>query len=297
MPDDARLYEQLYLIRRFEERVLEAFPSGVFYGTTHTYLGQEANAVGVLAHRNPDDLVVSSHRCHGHFLAYGGDPRALYAELMGRATGVCGGIGGSQHLQWGHFYSNGILGGTVPLATGMALAEKAKGTGAVAVLFVGDGAFGEGVLYEALNMASLWSAPVLYVVENNHVAQTTPTELALAGSLADRFGAFGIPARTLDSSDVLEISAAAGAALGQVRSESSPRALVIETCRFGPHSKGDDPRPPEEVAAMRATRDPVTIHGARLDAAERTAIEVEVDARLALAFEQAASDPVAAARA
>lgn len=297
MADDAHLYEQLFLIRRFEERVLEAFPSGVFYGTTHTYLGQEANAVGVLAHRHDDDLVVSSHRCHGHFLAYGGDPRALYAELMGRATGVCGGIGGSQHLQWRNFYSNGILGGTVPLATGMALAEKAKGSSAVAVLFVGDGAFGEGVLYEALNMASLWSAPVLYVVENNHVAQTTPTELALAGSLADRFAAFGIPARTLDSSDVLEITDAAGDLLGQVRGDSSPRALVIETCRFGPHSKGDDPRPPEEVAAMRATRDPVAIQGARLDAQERTAIETDVDTRLTLAFEQAGADPVAAAQA
>ncbi|HEY4717698.1 MAG TPA: thiamine pyrophosphate-dependent dehydrogenase E1 component subunit alpha, partial [Anaerolineales bacterium] len=189
MRDDAGLYRQLFRIRRFEESVLDAFPTGAFYGTTHTYLGQEANAVGVLAHLNPGDLVFSNHRCHGHFIAYGGNMRALFAELMGKATGVCGGLGGSQHLHWRDFYSNGVLGSTAPVAVGASLAEKAKRSQALTVIFLGDGALGEGVVYESLNLASLWKAPILFVLENNYIAQTTPIELALAGSISARFAA------------------------------------------------------------------------------------------------------------
>ncbi len=177
----------LYRIRRFEETVLENFSKGVFYGTTHTYLGQEANAVGVLRNLQAGDIVFSNHRCHGHFLAYGGDPRALFAELMGKASGVCGGRGGSQHLHWRNFYSNGVQGGIVPVATGMALAEKRKGSRAVTVAFLGDGTLGEGVVYEALNMAALWKAPILYVVENNRIAQTTPIEAGSGGQPAGPF--------------------------------------------------------------------------------------------------------------
>src|SRR4030066_2465470 len=128
---------------------------------------------------------------------------------MGKATGVCGGRGGSQHLHWRNFYSNGILGGTLPVATGMALAEKFKQSEAVTIVFLGDGALGEGVLYESLNIASLWSAPILFVLENNGLAQTTPIELNVAGNLSARFMAFGIRTDELDSSDVLEILALA----------------------------------------------------------------------------------------
>ena len=287
------LYRALYRIRRFEETVLENFPKGVFYGTTHTYLGQEANAVGVLAHLQPGDAVISNHRCHGHFLAYGGEPRGLFAELMGKATGVCGGRGGSQHLHWRNFYSNGILGGTAPLATGIALAEKHKQSGAIAILFLGDGALGQGVVYESLNLAALWAAPVLFVLENNHIAQTTPTELALAGDIPARFAAFGIPARQLDTSDVCEILPLAGELVQAVRETRSPRGLILHTHRFGPHSKGDDTRPPEQVARLRQTRDPVRIHAARLDPHTRARIESEVEAEIATAFQQAHHDPEA----
>src|SRR5512138_3297806 len=145
MNQPTELYRLMARIRRFEETVLENFPKGLFFGTTHTCLGQEANAVGVLAHLGAEDIVFSNHRGHGHFLAYGGDPRALFAELMGRSTGVCGGRGGSQHLHWRSFYSNGVQGGIAPVATGMALAEKYKSSGAVAVAFIGDGTLGEGV--------------------------------------------------------------------------------------------------------------------------------------------------------
>lgn len=292
MPDNLTLYRGLYRIRRFEETVLDEFASGVFYGTTHTYIGQEANAVGVLTHLKAGDVVFSNHRCHGHFIAYGGDLGGLFAELMGKTSGVSGGRGGSQHIHWRDFYSNGILGSTAPAAAGAALAEKLKGTGAVAICFIGDGTLGEGVLYESLNMAALWGAPVLYVVENNRIAQTTPIELALAGSIPARFEAFGIPTRELDSSDVLEILPVAGELLNDMRATAGPRALVLHTCRFGPHSKGDDTRPPELVEQMRAERDPVRIHASRLAASERTTIEQEVADEVAAAFAAAKAEPM-----
>ena len=133
MFDELSLYRTMYRIRRFEETVLDEFKRGVFSGTTHTYLGQEANATAVIRSLQENDIIVTNHRCHGHFLAYGGEMRPLFAELMGKATGVCGGRGGSQHLHWRNFYSNGVQGGIVPIATGMALAEKHKGSRAIAV--------------------------------------------------------------------------------------------------------------------------------------------------------------------
>lgn len=271
--------------------MLENFPKGVFFGTTHTYLGQEANAVGILSHIQPGDVVFSNHRCHGHFLAYGGDIRALFAELMGKSSGVCGGRGGSQHLQWRNFYSNGVLGGIVPIATGMALAEKLKGNDAVVIVFLGDGALGQGVVYESLNMASLWGAPILYVLENNRIAQTTPLELAVSGDIAARFSAFDIQVQDLDSSDVLEIQPVAEALIQEAREEKSPRALIIHTCRLGPHSKGDDTRDPQELERLRRDRDPVTIHASRLAPELIPEIETRVDAEVSQAFERALEDP------
>jgi TPP-dependent pyruvate/acetoin dehydrogenase alpha subunit len=291
MPTNSSLYRSLYRIRCFEETLLTNFPRRIFFGTTHTYLGQEANAVGVISNIQDTDIIFSNHRCHGHFLAYGGDLHGLFAELMGRATGVCGGRGGSQHLHWRNFFSNGVQGGIVPIATGMALAEKYKHTEAVTIAFLGDGTLGEGVIYEAFNLASLWSAPILYVLENNRIAQTTPIELSVAGDIADRFKAFGIPASELDSSDILEILPIAGNLLAEVRQNSSPRALILNTCRFGPHSKSDDTRDPESVSRMRQERDPIQIHGSRLSPAERTSIEAEIEEEVAAAFLQASNDP------
>ena len=215
--------------------------------------------MGVLAHCQPQDVVVSNHRCHGHFLAYGGDPTALFAELMGKPGGVCGGVGGSQHLHWRNFYSNGIQGGTVAMAAGMALAEKRANSGAIVFDFLGDGTLGEGIVYESLNMISLWSLPVLLILEHNHIAQTTSSDLAVAGSVTGRFEAFGIPVTHLDTSDVIEIEVTAGELVGKVREEVSPQALVIETARLGTHSKGDDTRDPKDVAQLWQQRDPIAI--------------------------------------
>ena len=291
MIEEFSLYRTMYRIRRFEETVLDEFKRGVFSGTTHTYIGQEADAAAVIGSLQAQDVIVTNHRCHGHFLAYGGGMRPLFAELMGKATGVCGGRGGSQHLHWRNFYSNGVQGGIVPIAAGMALAEKRKGSGAVTVVFIGDGTLGEGVAYEALNMASLWNAPLLVVLENNHIAQTTPTVLTLAGTMAARFEAFGWTVNELDSSDVMQIQPVAERALGEIRAGSRPQALILNTARFGPHSKSDDTRAEAEVEQLKATRDPLKLSAVRLNQAKLLSIQAEADAETKKAFEQALADP------
>lgn len=287
MDKNTRLYQQMQIIRSFESLLLEKFSTGVFSGTTHTSLGQEANAAGILLHLHPHDVVVSNHRCHGHFLAYGGDPTALFAELMGKPKGVCGGVGGSQHLHWRNFYSSGVQGGTVAMAAGMALAEKKKGEDAIVVDFMGDGTLGEGIVYEALNMIALWELPILLVLENNHIAQTTPEELAVAGSIPARFEAFGIPTTRIDSSDVLEIQPLAGALMGAVREEGYPQALIIDTARLGTHSKGDDTRAPEFIEKLWHERDPLAIHGVRLPEKKRERMKTKIEVEIKTAFDSA----------
>jgi len=285
------LYRALYRIRIFEETVLDNFPRSIFFGTTHTYLGQEADAVGVLSSILEIDLVFSNHRCHGHFLAYGGDPRSLFAELLGRSTGVCGGRGGSQHLHWKNFYSNGVQGGIVPIATGMALAEKYKQSSAVTIAFLGDGTLGEGIIYEAFNLASLWKAPILYVLENNHIAQTTGIELSMAGNIETRFNAFGIPSHQLNTSDVIGIHALASELISTVRGKQSPLALILNTYRFGPHSKGDDTRDPKLLDQLKQAYDPIKILGSRLNQDDKAIIESEVIEEINAAFKSALNDP------
>jgi acetoin:2,6-dichlorophenolindophenol oxidoreductase subunit alpha len=284
---NAQLYRQMATIRQFESLLTDQFKTGVFPGTTHTSLGQEANAVGVLAHLVENDVVVSNHRCHGHFLSYGGDPEALFAELMGKPSGVCGGVGGSQHLHWRNFYSSGVQGGTVAMAAGMALAEKSAGQGAIVFDFMGDGTLGEGIVYECLNMISLWQLPILLVLENNQIAQTTPASLAVAGSIQKRFEAFDIPTVELNSSDVLEILPLAGDLVEQVRSTATPRALIITTARLGSHSKSDDTRSPSVLAELWQTRDPIAIQGGRLAEETRRTVEADVEAAIQSAFDAA----------
>ncbi len=291
MGDHLKLYNDLKTIRHFEETVLDYFPKGVFSGTTHTYLGQEANAVGVLSNLQKQDIVFSNHRCHGHFIAYGGDLRALFAEMMGKSSGVCGGRGGSQHLQWQNFYSNGVQGGIVPVATGMALAEKIQNTDSVTVCFLGDGTLGQGVIYESFNLAALWGAPILYAIEHNQIAQTTPTKQVLAGVIPTRLAGFDIPTTELDTSDVTEITEVAKDLLDEIRAQRIPQGLILHTQRFGPHSKGDDTRDPQVIARLRETRDPLKIHAAKLSPEERAAIDREVESRVSMAFQQALSDP------
>lgn len=289
----ASLYEEMVVIRRVEETLLELFSAGRLVGTTHTCIGQEADAVGVVSALEPErDVVFSNHRCHGHYLAFTGDVEGLLAEVMGRATGTCGGKGGSQHLCRGNFYSNGVLGSTVPVATGMALAEKRKGTGAVAVVFIGDGTLGEGVVYESLNIASLWRLPIVFVVENNFYAQSTPSRLGVAGSIPERARAFGIEAQALATTDVEDVRRAAIAAVDAVRASGEPGFLVLDTYRFSPHSKGDDFRDPAEIEERRAA-DPLAVTGHVLAEAERVASEERAAARVAAALAAAEVAPEA----
>jgi TPP-dependent pyruvate/acetoin dehydrogenase alpha subunit len=289
MDNNYALYKTMLIIRRFEEHLLVEFSAGKLVGTTHTYIGQEADAAGIFSVTDPGDVVFSSHRCHGHFLAYGGEPYRLAAELMGKPTGLVGGRGGSQHIQWRNFYSNGIQGGIVPVATGMALAEKVHRTGKIVLVFIGDGTLGEGALYESLNIAALWELPILFVLENNGYAQTTPVEKGVSGSMAGRFAAFGIPFWECNTTDVLEVRSSAQEAVRHVRSEIKPGALILQTYRFSAHSKGDDPRSQEELKSIQIY-DPLTIHSPRLTGEELTRAESEAMAIVEDAFVRADVD-------
>ena len=187
--DDARFYRRMRFIRRFEETLLRLFDEGILNGTTHCCIGQEADSVGVLEHLRPDDHVFSNHRCHGHFLARTGDALGLMAEIMGKPEGVCFGTGGSQHLCAPGFKSNGVQGGIVPAAAGIAMANQLSGSDALSLVFIGDGTLGEGAVYETLNIASLWSLPLVVVLEDNGWSQSTPSSVNLAGDVVARFEA------------------------------------------------------------------------------------------------------------
>jgi TPP-dependent pyruvate/acetoin dehydrogenase alpha subunit len=278
-PLDHRRYRRMRFIRRFEETLLHLFEEGALNGTTHACIGQEADAVAVTEHLTEGDHIFSNHRCHGHYLAHCGDALGLLAEIMGKAAGVCRGLGGSQHICAPGFKSNGVQGGIVPNAAGIALANQLEGNDAVSVVFIGDGTLGEGVVYETLNMAALWKLPLLVVCEDNRWAQSTPIAANLAGDMAARFSAFGVPITELDSTDVVEISRVAGEQVAAVRAGDGPRVLLIHTYRLCHHSKSDDERPEQEIAA-RWLVEPLVVHGRRLAPQDRSRIDDEVETAL-----------------
>ncbi|MFJ8832152.1 thiamine pyrophosphate-dependent dehydrogenase E1 component subunit alpha [Micromonospora aurantiaca] len=247
--DDADLDAGL-LIRRFEEHLLRLYADGHLAGTTHTCLGQEYVPVA-LAPLLTGDFVFSNHRGHGHYLAHCGDPEGLLAELLGRDGGVCHGYGGSQHLRRDRFLSTGVQGESLPAAVGVGLHLNRTGQHAIVVAYIGDGTWGEGAVYEALNMAALWRVPLLVVVEHNRIAQSTPTSAQLAGTIAGRAAGFGITVSESDSLDLTEVRAAAAPHVERVRATRAPHVLVQHTVRLGPHSKGDDTRPAGELDRLR----------------------------------------------
>jgi 2-oxoisovalerate dehydrogenase E1 component len=286
-------YGRMALIRAVEERLLGLFSEGKLFGTTHTCIGQETCAYAVIgALDTARDIVFSNHRCHGHYVMYGDDAEGLIAEIMGRATGVCGGRGGSQHLCADGFYSNGIQGGIVPVAAGMALAEKMKGSGAVTVVFLGDGTLGEGAVYEALNIAALWELPVLFVVEHNQWAQSTPTTSTIAGDVLARAEAFGIATDRRPARDPVALQAYMAEVVEGVRLRGRPFFQVLDTFRLAAHSKGDDDRCPDLIARARG-EDPLGHLRATLDDARAAAIDAEVRARVQRAVEAADAAPFA----
>lgn len=285
------LYRLMKAIRAFEESLLDLFSKGVLTGTTHTCIGQEATAVGVVSAIDRDrDLIFSNHRGHGHFLSYCGEIERLYLEIMGKPEGICAGRGGSQHLHYQNFYSNGILGGFSPVAAGAALAEKQKGSGAISVTFLGDGALAEGVVYESFNIASLWRLPVLFVIENNRIAQSTPFRHHLAGTIKARFEAFDIPVEEYATTDVRQILSVTCQLIDRVRHESCPHGIIIQNTRLGPHSKGDDHRDPEDMK-IAWEQDPLTIIRSALDEEVATQITHESTTLVQQALERAMERP------
>jgi TPP-dependent pyruvate/acetoin dehydrogenase alpha subunit len=242
----------LLLIRHFERMLLDMFGRGELNGTTHTCLGQEYIPVAVSALLRPTDFVFSNHRGHGHYLARYADPHGLLAEIMGREGAVCRGVGGSQHILRDRYLSTGVQGQSVPVATGVALSLKRSSPGSIACAYIGDGTWGEGAVYEALNMAQLWGAPLAVLVEHNGIAQSTPTTAQLAGTIAGRAAAFGVRHLHIGSVDVNEIRAELAPALRRVRTESRPLVVEFATNRVGPHSKGDDARAAEEIQRAAA---------------------------------------------
>jgi len=290
MPEALELYRHVRLIRSFEESLLSLFRAGLLHGTVHTCLGQEATPAALAPWIEKGDVVLGSHRSHGYFLALGHDPYRLYAEIMGRATGVCGGRGGSQHLYAGNFMTSGVQGSFVPVATGMALAAKLAGERSVSVVLLGDGTMGEGAVYESLNFAALHDLPVLFLVENNHIAQTTPIEWAVAGKLVDRAKAFGIASGEIESTDAVALASYFEPVMARVRA-GKPEFHVVHCERFGPHSRRDDPRDPEVLRSFERI-DPVTILRARLPAAETERIDRDVETELAAGRARAEKDPV-----
>ncbi len=250
LPDE-RLIRKALGIRLFEQRILRLFSEGRLFGTVHTCIGQEWTGVALAEHLRPEDTVFSNHRCHGHYLARTGNYAGLFAELMGREGGICRGRGGSQHICDSNVFSNGIQGGIVPVAAGIALAKKLRGGSDISCVFVGDGTLGEGVLYESLNLASLWSLPLLLVLENNRYAQSTSQAQTLAGCIDDRARAFGIRTLHGDTWDPVQLIATMGEAVDFVREARRPLFLRVDTDRLMAHSKSDDDRDPEEIAACR----------------------------------------------
>jgi 2-oxoisovalerate dehydrogenase E1 component len=242
-------------IRTVENNFLKMFSKGLLHGTVHTSVGQEFSAVAFCDNLQQNDFVFSNHRCHGHFIARTKDLKSLIAELMGKKSGVCGGIGGSQHLRKDNFYSNGPQGALTPVAVGAAYGIKLRKLNNLVLCFIGDGSMGEGIVYESMNLASLYKLPILFVCENNAYAQSTPIKNNLAGSILDRAKSFGLQTFEGDTWNWEKLISDANAVLDEVR-EGNPSFFLVNTYRLNAHSKGDDQRDSGEVAKYFA-KDPL----------------------------------------
>ena len=266
-----KFYEQMVLIRRFEEKAGQLYGLGLIGGFCHLYIGQEAVAVGLQSALDSErDSVITGYRDHGHMLAYGIDPKVIMAELTGRGAGISKGKGGSMHMfSVDHkFYGgHGIVGAQVPLGTGLAFAHKYREDGGVCMAYFGDGAANQGQVYEAFNMAALWQLPIVFVVENNGYAMGTAVTRGSAETHFYRRGtAFRIPGMHVNGMDVLEVRAAAEVALAHVRAGKGPVLMELQTYRYRGHSMSDPAkyRSREEVQEMREKHDPIDAAKAEL---------------------------------
>jgi pyruvate dehydrogenase E1 component alpha subunit len=284
------MYRRMSLIRLFEEQANELYRSAKMPGLTHLYIGQEAVAVGVCSALRRDDWITSTHRGHGHCLAKGAQPARMFAELLGKEAGYCRGKGGSMHIadhENGNLGANAIVGGSAGIATGAAFSAKHRGSDQVAVCFFGEGALGQGIVYETMNMAALWTLPVVYVCENNQYSEYTHFLETTAGELLARPRAFGIEAREVDGQDVLAVHGQALELVERARAGGGPAFLAANTYRYHGHHVGDVDRSyyraKDEEEMWRSERDPLALLGRRLEEQKlATADElrrVEEDAR------------------
>lgn len=278
---------QMVLIRRFEERCVELYSAQQIRGFLHLYIGEEAVAVGMMAALSPADTVVSTYREHGHALARGVSPEAVMAEMFGKATGCSKGRGGSMHLfdAATRFYGgNAIVAGGLPLAVGLALADRMNGREIVTACFFGDGAVAEGEFHECLNLAALWQLPVMFCCENNLYAMGTRIDRAQAVTdLAARAASYGLPAEVVDGMDVTAVEAAARSAVDRIRSGAGPAFLELQTYRFRAHSLYDPDRYRDKAEiAQWKQRDPIDLYVAAAGVTEAELSDVEKQVAVAI---------------
>lgn len=301
------MYRRMLLIRHIEERLGEEFHKGNLPGGVHLYIGQEASAVGICAQLTDADWIASTHRGHGHFLAKGGDPNAMVAEIYGKASGICRGMGGSMHVadfSKGIMGANGIVGAGISIMAGAALAAQLEGKHQVAVCFFGDGAAAQGLLSETMNIAALWKLPLVLVCENNGFSEFSPTGTVTAGSISERGQPFGIPGISVDGNDVEAVWHAGSVAIERARNGEGASLIETRTYRWRGHVEAEVAflnekyRSDAEVAAWK-DRDPILALAKRLvgagfaSASELEMISDEINAEVttAFSFAQAAPDP------
>jgi len=298
------LYRRMLRIRHFEEQVNELYRGAKMPGLAHLYIGEEAVAVGVCAALSDEDYITSTHRGHGHCLAKGAELDRMFAELLGKEAGYCHGKGGSMHIadtERGNLGANAIVAGSAGIATGAALSAKKRGSGQVAVCFFGDGALGQGVLYEVMNMASLWKLPVVYVCEDNQYNEYTHFSETTAGEIGARARAFAIPVEEVDGQDVQVVYGAAARAVARARAGEGPSFLLCHTYRFHGHHVGDVDRAyyrsVEEEKSWRDSRDPIRLAAAVLEssgsvpASRLDQLEEEIQTEVKVAVEYALQAP------
>jgi len=259
-----RMYRRMVMIREFEEQVNELYTRALMPGLAHLYVGEEAVAVGICEALRSTDYITSTHRGHGHCVAKGASPDRMFAELLGKEAGYCRGKGGSMHIAdpaTGNLGANAIVGGSAGIATGAALSSKRMGTGQVAACFFGEGALGQGVLYEVMNLAALWKLPVIYVCENNLYTEYTHYSETTAGDVLARGTAFGVQAESVNGQDVRAVYATAQRLVDRARKGDGPAFLVCETYRYTGHHVGDINREyyrsKQEEQEWKTKRDPI----------------------------------------
>ena len=291
-----QMYRNIYATRQFELKCIELYRQGLIRGYLHPYLGEEAIAAGACAAISLDGYIVSTHRGHGHCISKGADLKLMMAEILGRATGYCKGRGGSMHISNkanNNLGANGIVGGGIPIATGAALGIKVKKSNQVVVAFFSDGASNNGVFGESLNLASIYNLPVIYMLENNHYAVTTPVEYASACcELVERSQAYGMPGVCVDGNDAVEVYLETKKAADRAINGKGPTLIEAKTYRHGGHHVNDPGlyMDQQDLAEWKA-RDPLILLSQRISEEEARKIEAQVDSELEAAVEFAQNSP------